>query len=153
MRADVRYGSHSTAALQGSLGAGSASLVSLVSRWVGPGAAQDVEGIANDLAALKEQIGPLPKSGGLGGVAKWLAQLAEAHGKNLEAIVEAAKTDVEDLLHKPAVQVATPPPTTGAPITMPAFEPSVTPVPASQSQAEPSQGDAVAELATLVPPA
>jgi hypothetical protein len=113
----------------------------------------DGTGIANDLASLKEQIGPLPPKGGLVSITKHLAQIAEQHGQNLAAIVEAAKVDLMDLIHqkpsfdpKPAVTVAEPPTTTTteAPVT-------VTPTVAEPVSETPVAEDAVAALAKLVP--
>jgi phytoene dehydrogenase-like protein len=104
----------------------------------------DGTAIANDLASLKEQIGPLPAKGGLVSVTKHLAQIAEQHGKNLEAIVEAAKVDIQDLLHQPAVSMD-PPTTEAAPLTL-SEAPTPVAEPASQSQM-----DAVGELSKLVP--
>jgi hypothetical protein len=109
----------------------------------------DGTGIANDLASLKEQIGPLPPKGGLVSITKHLAQIAEQHGQNLAAIVEAAKADLMDLVHqkpsfdpKPAVPPTTT--TTEAPVTL-------TPTVAEPVSETPVAEDAFAALAKLVP--
>ncbi len=116
----VRYGSHSTAALQGSMGVGSASFVGLLSRLTTPAARADVQGIANDLASVKEQIGPLSDvKGGLGGWVSWVDKLVKDKGSEILAELEAAKTDALDLLHqKPVVSVPALPTTVAAPVTV-----------------------------------
>ncbi len=84
-------------------------------------------GLVSDMESAKEQLGSLPH-GGPGAIAKWFADLAEHHGKNLEAIAEAAKTDIEAMLHGKPVVTAEPPSTEAAPVTL-------TPVPEPVSEA------------------
>lgn len=105
----------------------------------GPAMADGVA-IANDVASLKEQIGPLKNLKGWQNAVAWL----HGHGKEVMAIVEAAKTDVEDLLgKKPVVS-----PTVAAPVTFDPPAPAVAQPPAGNTPTIPA--DAVSALSNLV---
>lgn len=126
----IRYGTVHALAIVQALGGVLPVLVSLVVRqWVtspagrkaltdAQGDVSTLPGLINDVESIKEQLGPLPKTGGVGAIAKWFADLAEHHGKNIEAIAEAAKTDLEAMVHGKVVTLANPPTTEAAPVTV-----------------------------------
>lgn len=150
----IRYGAHVNGATQIFPGVSVATFVAFLSRFVGPSAPQDVQGIVNDVTSIKEQIAPLTKVKGWQNAVGYLA----SHGKEVMAIVEAAKTDVEDLLHHGPKVSSEPPTTTSAPVTLTqpgdvqvTTEPPVPTVAEPTAAASQAQLDAVTELAKLVP--